>query len=79
MNRMSIWEPSRHLLAIASGVFSGFIPTGKSFLNPILLGAILALVYVKLMLGGIDNDFLFVCVFASEGALGAWIAQKSIS
>lgn len=76
---MSIWEPSRHLLAIASGVFSGFIPTSKSFLHPILLGAILAVVYVKLMLGGIDGNLLFLCVFASEGAFGAWIAQKSIS
>lgn len=82
---MSLKNPSRHLLAFASGVLGGFIPNNFSNIPPILMGAALALFYVKVLLGDLDyglnftvKDVLFVLVFASEGALGAWIAQQTL-
>lgn len=73
-------DPKRHLLAVASGVLGGAIPNQKSNIHPFLLGALFALLIVKLVYGDYDRgfqfsmaDLLFVFVIGLEGALGAWI------
>lgn len=82
---MSLQDPSRHILAVSAGIVGEFLPNKKSNIHPLLMGAILALLLVKVLLGDLDygfqfssRDMLFVAVFAAEGALGAWIAQKSM-
>lgn len=73
-------NPKRHLLAVASGILGGAIPNQKSNIHPFLLGAILALLIVKLVYGDLDRgfqfssaDILYGVVFGLEGVLGAWL------
>ena len=68
----------RHILAVASGVVGGYIPNNKSNIHPLLMGGILALLFVKVLLGDLDigyqwtlSDIQFVLVTALEGVLGA--------
>ena len=75
-------DPKRHLLAVASGILGGAIPNQKSNLHPFLLGALFALLIVKLVYGDYDvgfqfsaADLLFVLIIGLEGVLGAWILQ----
>ena len=82
---MSFTDPSRHLLALASGIVGGLIPNKKSNIHPMVMGATFALFFVKVLLGDLDpgfhftlRDIVFLVVFASEGALGAWLAQKTL-
>lgn len=82
---MSIQDPSRHLLALAAGIVGGFLPNDISNIHPLLMGATFALFFVKVLLGDLDpgfkftlRDILFLAIFASEGAIGAWIAQRTI-
>lgn len=76
-------DPKRHFLAVASGILGGAIPNQKSNLHPFLLGAILALLLVKVLYGDYDRgfqfsiaDLWFLLVVAAEGALGAWLIQR---
>lgn len=73
-------DPKRHLLALASGVIGGAIPNQKSNIHPFLLGALLALLIVKLIYGDYDSgfqfsmaDLIFVVMIGLEGAVGAWM------
>lgn len=73
-------DPKRHLLALASGVIGGAIPNQKSNIHPFLLGAVFALLIVKLVYGDYDRgfqfsmaDLVFVFVIGLEGVLGAWL------
>jgi hypothetical protein len=68
----------RHLIALASGVIGGAIPNTKSNIHPYLMGAILAILAVKVFVGDFDrgykwtlSDVAFVVLFGLEGALGA--------
>ena len=75
-------DPKRHLLAVASGILGGAIPNQKSNLHPFLLGALFALLIVKLVYGDYDigfqfslADIMFVIVIGLEGVLGAFLLQ----
>lgn len=75
-------DPKRHLLALASGILGGAIPNQKSNLHPFLLGALFALLIVKLVYGDYDigfqfslADIMFVIVIGLEGVLGAFLLQ----
>jgi hypothetical protein len=79
-------NPSRHILAVASGILGGFLPNKMSNIHPLLMGAILAVFFVKLLFGDYDigyqwtvRDIIFVIVTALEGSVGAAIAQKSLA
>lgn len=75
-------DPKRHILAVASGILGGAIPNQKSNLHPFLLGALFALLIVKLVYGDYDvgfqfslADIMFVIVIGLEGVLGAFLLQ----
>lgn len=75
-------DPKRHLLAVASGILGGAIPNQKSNLHPFLLGALFALLIVKLVYGDYDigfqfslADIMFVVVIGLEGVFGAFLLQ----
>lgn len=75
-------DPKRHLLALAGGVLGGAIPNQKSNIHPFLLGALFALLIVKLVYGDYDRgfqfslaDLVFVVVIGLEGVLGAWLVS----
>jgi hypothetical protein len=68
----------RHLIAIATGVLGGAIPNNKSNIHPYLMGAILAILAVKVFVGDYDkgyswtiSDIGFVVLTGLEGVLGA--------
>jgi len=80
-----VYEPKRHILAIAAGILAGYIPSVNSNIHPLLLGAIFAVLLVKLFFGDYDTgyqwtklDIVFAILHSTEGILGAWIAQKSL-
>jgi hypothetical protein len=80
-----LMDPKRHILALASGILGGAIPNQKSNIHPFLLGAIFALLIVKLVYGDYDwgfqfswTDILFVMVIGLEGAAGAWIISEKV-
>ena len=73
-------DPKRHLLAVASGILGGSLPNQKSNIHPFLLGAICAVLIVKLVYGDYDRgfqfsfaDLVFLIVIGLEGFFGAWI------
>lgn len=75
-------DPKRHLVAIASGILGGAIPNQKSNIHPFLLGAVFALLIVKLLYGDYDRgfqfsgaDIIFLLVIGLEGVLGAWLVS----
>lgn len=68
----------RHLIAVATGILGGAIPNQKSNIHPYLMGAILAILAVKVFVGDYDkgyswtlSDIGFVVVTGLEGVLGA--------
>ena len=72
---------NRHVIAFLAGVIGGLIPTDKSNIHPLLMGAILAILATKVLVGDYDrgyqwtfSDIVFVAITASEGALGAFIS-----
>lgn len=78
-----LYDPRRHLLAIASGILGGAIPNEKSNVHPFLLGAIFSILIVKLVYGDFDLgfqfsvfDLFFVVIIGFEGVLGAWLISK---
>lgn len=80
-----MWH-ARHLLAIAAGVLGGLIPNQKSNIHPLLMGAILAILFTKVLFGDQDrgyqwtkSDLGFALIVGGEGALGAWVAQKTLA
>ena len=69
---------NRHIVAIIAGMVGGIIPNDKSNIHPLLMGAIIALLSTKVLVGDYDkgyqwtlSDILFFAITASEGALGA--------
>lgn len=75
-------ETGRHILAISLGFIGGLIPNKKSNINHLLMGAIFALLFSKILVGDYDtgyqwtySDILFVLIVGTEGFIGAWISQ----
>lgn len=75
-------DPRRHILAVSSGVLGGSFLNKKSQVGGFVLGAILAILIVKLFIGDLDKgfqfsvyDILFLVVFGLEGFLGAWLVR----
>ena len=75
-------DPRRHLLAVSSGVIGGSLLNQKLQWGGYLLGALLAILVVKLFIGDLDQgfqfslyDILFVVLFGFEGFLGAWLVR----
>ena len=69
---------NRHILALAAGAIGGAIPNTKSNINPLLMGAILAFLVVKILVGDLDagyqwsaKDIPFAINTIIEGVLGA--------
>ena len=76
----NFYEPKRHILALASGVLGGALPNKNSNMHPLLTGAILAGLIVKIMYGDYDtgyqwtvSDILFWTVTILEGIIGSAI------
>jgi hypothetical protein len=77
-----LFDPRRHLLAIASGVFGGALPFEKPGPVKYTLCAVLAIIIVKLFYGDLDKGFQltwkdlpFYVVIGGEGAFGAWLMR----
>lgn len=73
----------RHILALSAGAIGGAIPNAKSNINPLLMGAILALLVVKVLVGDWDagyqwtmKDIPFAVNTIIEGVLGAALTQR---
>ena len=73
---------NRHVIAFLAGVIGGLIPNDKSNIHPLLMGAILAILATKVLVGDYDrgyqwtcSDIVFVAITASEGALGTFISD----
>lgn len=71
---------NRHLVALIAGMIGGVIPNDKSNIHPLLMGAILAILATKVLVGDYDkgyqwtvSDILFVAITSAEGVLGAFI------
>ena len=80
---MDIRNPNRHLISISAGILGGYIPNNHSNIHPLLMGAILALLLTKVLIGDYDrgyqwtvSDILFSILCAFEGALGAFVARQ---
>ena len=74
---------NRHILALAAGAIGGAIPNTKSNINPLLMGAILALLVVKVLVGDYDQgyqwtmkDIPFAINTILEGVLGAALTYR---
>jgi hypothetical protein len=72
----------RHAVALLAGMIGGLLPNDKSNIHPLLMGAILAFLATKVLVGDYDRgyawtsmDLVFVCVTAAEGVLGAYLVQ----
>jgi hypothetical protein len=64
---------------------AGFIPNNYSNINPLLLGAIFAVLFTKILFGDYDvgykwtlSDVVFIIINSFEGMLGAWISHTFI-
>lgn len=73
-------DPKRHILALACGILGGSLPNNKSNMHPLLTGAILAGLLVKIIYGDYDigfvwsvSDIVFWTVTILEGLIGASI------
>jgi hypothetical protein len=80
---MDITNPNRHLISVSAGILAGYIPNNHSNIHPLLMGAILAILLTKILIGDYDrryqwtySDFVFGFITACEGMLGALIARK---
>jgi hypothetical protein len=74
---------NRHLIALSAGVLGGAIPNTKSNINPLLMGAILAVLLVKILEGDWDagyqwtlSDIPFGISTIVEGVFGALLVQR---
>ena len=72
------FEMNRHIIAILSGLIGGIIPNNKSNIHPLLMGAILAILAVKVLIGDYDKgyqwtykDIIFAFITSIEGAFGS--------
>lgn len=76
---------SRQLLALGAGLVGGFVPNKRSNIHPLLMGAILAALLVKILFGDYDygyqwtvSDIRFAVLIGGLGAFGAWIGKSSL-
>jgi len=77
---------NRHILAFLAGAIGGIIPNNKSNIHPLLMGAIIAVLAVKVLIGDYDrgyqwssSDIVFALITITEGALGAKLANLLLS
>lgn len=77
---------NRHIVAFLAGAIGGVIPNNKSNIHPLLMGAILAVLAVKVLIGDYDrgyqwssSDIVFVVITITEGVLGAKLANLLLS
>ena len=77
------WRLDRHIIACISGVIGGLLPTDKSNIHPLLMGAILAFLATKVLVGDYDrgyqwtlSDLVFGVTTISEGILGARLVSR---
>jgi hypothetical protein len=77
------FQINRHILAILSGMLGGVIPNDKSNIHPLIMGAILAILAVKVLIGDYDplyqwtwKDIVFVLTTICEGAIGAGFIRQ---
>lgn len=73
-------DPKRHILALACGILGGTLPNNHSNMHPLLTGAILAGLIVKIIYGDYDSgykwsvsDLVFWTFTLLEGMIGAFI------
>jgi hypothetical protein len=81
---MEATNPNRHLLAIAAGIIGGLIPNKHSNIHPLVMGAILAILFTKVIFGDYDkgyqftvSDILFATIVGTEGMIGAYLTGLS--
>lgn len=72
----------RHVIALVAGMIGGLLPNDKSNIHPLLMGAILAFLATKVLVGDYDQgyawtrpDLVFLVVTAAEGVFGAYLVQ----
>jgi hypothetical protein len=77
------YELNRHIVAVLSGIIGGLLPNDKSNIHPLLMGAILAVLAVKVLIGDYDRgyqwswkDVVFAITTISEGVLGAKLVNR---
>ena len=77
------FQINRHIVAVFSGMVGGLIPNDKSNIHPSLMGAILAVLAVKVLIGDYDSgyqwtwkDVVFGLTTIFEGALGARLVNQ---
>jgi hypothetical protein len=77
------FQINRHIVAIVSGIVGGFIPNDKSNIHPSIMGAILAVLAVKVLIGDYDQgyqwtwkDIVFGITTITEGALCARLVNQ---
>jgi hypothetical protein len=77
------YEINRHIIALISGIIGGLIPNNKSNIHPLVMGAILAVLAVKVLVGDYDKgyqwswkDIVFAITTILEGALGAKLVNQ---
>lgn len=73
----------RILLASILGFIGGVIPNDKSNIHPVLMGAIFALLFTKIIFGDFDkgyqwsiHDIYFVLLIGGIGALTGYISSQ---
>ena len=76
-------DPKRHILSLACGVLGGALPNKNSNMHPLLTGAILAGLIVKIIYGDYDtgyqwtfSDLIFWVMTLTEGVLGALLISS---
>lgn len=74
---------NRHIIALISGILGGLIPNNKSNIHPSLMGAILAILAVKVLIGDYDQgyqwtwkDIVFAITTITEGVLGSKLVNQ---
>lgn len=72
---------NRHIVALVGGVIGGLLPNDKSNIHPLLMGAIIAILATKVLVGDYDrgyqwtaSDILFLTITGFEGVIGASIS-----
>lgn len=78
MKQNTLFSLKSHLLAFSAGVLGAAIPTDRSNIHPLLMGALFSLFFVKVLLGDYDtgyqwtvSDILFAVTVGFEGICGA--------
>ena len=72
---------NRHIVALIGGFIGGLLPNNKSNIHPLLMGAIIAILATKVLVGDYDkgyqwtrSDILFLAITGIEGMFGASIS-----